>query len=263
MPQTHSLPLVLAVGGHDPCGGAGLQADLEAIAANGCQALSVITALTCQTSCGVRQVLPQPAVQVLDHCLALFEDSPVAAIKLGLLGQATTAGTLAGLLGVHPGLPAVLDPVLHSGGGLPLADAALRTALVKDLAPRCTLMTPNTLEARALSGQHQLRDCAAALTEGGCPAVLITGTHDPGDQVVHRLYDADELLWEGAWERLPGEFHGSGCTLASAAAAGLALGKPLLAAVTNALDYSWHCLARALVTGHCQLTPNRFYRFRP
>jgi hydroxymethylpyrimidine/phosphomethylpyrimidine kinase len=165
-------------------------------------------------------------------------------------------------LSAHPGLPAVLDPVLSSGSGTALADRALRAMLVRTLAPRCVLLTPNAPEARALAERQDLGDCAAFLTQQGCPAVLITGTHEPDAQVLHRLYGPDGLLWEGAWERLPGSFHGSGCTLASAAATGLAQGKDLQTAVQDALSYTWNSLQQALTTGRCQFTPNRLYRCR-
>lgn len=262
MSNPRALPLVLAIGGHDPSGGAGLQADIEAIAAHGCQALTLVTALTTQNTRGVRRVLPQPAEQLWEQFHLLREDSPLAAIKLGLLGSADLVEALAEVLDACPQVPVVLDPVLGSGTGTPFADEALRAALLERLVPRCGLLTPNAPEARALSGERDLAESAAFLIRHGAGAVLITGTHEPGARVLHQLYTRDGRVIASDWERLPGDYHGSGCTLASACAARLALGQSLPEAVAGALDYTWHSLRHALVTGHCQYTPDRFYRYR-
>jgi len=253
-------PLVLAVGGHDPSGGAGIQADIEAISACGCRALTVVTTLTAQNTCGVGRLLPQPAAQVAEHCRLILRESRVAAVKIGLLGDATVARTLAGVLAEIPDVPAVLDPVLASGGGTPMAGEAVRQAITGILAPYVTLMTPNSLEARQLTGEDGGADCALALVRGGCASVLITGAHEAGDEVVNRLYGLAGLLHEQAWPRLDGEFHGSGCTLAAAAAAELAKGAAVVEAVNRAQAFTWNALKYAVRTGHCQLTPNRLWQ---
>ena len=258
--QTHpNIPLVLAIGGHDPSGGAGLQADIETIAVHGCHALTVVTALTTQNSCAVSAIHTQPPMQIIEQCQLLLDESQVAAIKIGLLGQAATARALAELLSEYPDIPVVLDPVLASGNGEPLVDAALQQEIRDRLSPHCTLLTPNAPEARALTGQNDLAQSASTLIAKGCGAVLITGTHETGERVINRLYGLAGILQTHEWQRLPGSYHGSGCTLAAAVTAGLAGGLQLAEAVTRAQEFTWNSLNHALSTGRCQRTPNRFY----
>lgn len=260
MPPASRIPIVLSISGHDPGGGAGVQADIEAIAANGCHACSVITCLTEQDTCDVRILLPQPPTQVLSQARVLLADSPVSAIKIGLLGEAGIAHSLADLLDQHPEIPAVLDPVLASGTGTSLARQELVQTIREQLLPRTALVTPNSLEARSLThGDGPLDSCAANLLELGCGAVLITGTHEPGPQVANRLYRRNTLPHESLWPRLPGSYHGSGCTLASAITARLALGEDLVTATTKAQEYTWRTLARGLRTGRCQAIPDRLF----
>jgi hydroxymethylpyrimidine/phosphomethylpyrimidine kinase len=260
MEPERTLPLVLAIGGHDPSGGAGLQADIETIAACGCRALTVVTALTTQTTCALDTLLPQPPEQVLAQVEALLADSPVAAIKIGLLGSAAMAQALAGLLAGLGAVPVVLDPVLATGAGQPVAAPPLYEAINRQLCPHCTIITPNLPEARTLSGATEPADCAGILVDQGCASVLITGTHDAAtDPVINRLYGLTGLLQELSWPRLPGRYHGSGCTLASAIAAGLAHGLRVPDAVAAAQAYAWHSLRQALRTGRCQYTPDRFH----
>jgi len=194
MHELSNKPLVLSVGGHDPSGGAGIQADIETVSANDCRALSVVTCLTTQNSCGVTALQPQPPSQIADQCRLVLDESRVAALKIGLLGNAGTAEILAGILVEHPHLPVVLDPVLASGGGTPMADEAVRRAITDILAPHCTLMTPNSPEARKLTGMNELEDCALKLVNKGAGAVLITGAHESDDDVVNRLYGLAGLM---------------------------------------------------------------------
>jgi hydroxymethylpyrimidine/phosphomethylpyrimidine kinase len=259
MHPTPSPPTVLCIGGHDPSGGAGLIADAEAVRAAGAFALTVVTALTDQDSCGLRHLYTQPPPQVAAQCRALMADSTPAAIKIGLIGDARLVPTLCALIDAQPGLPVVLDPVLATGGGQSLADAALVQAVIAELLPRTTLVTPNLPEAQRLSGGTDAADCARRLRDAHAGWVLITGTHAASAQVTNRLYGPDGSEQAQDWPRLPGEYHGSGCTLAAAIAARLALGLALPQAVAAAQAFTWTSLARAWRTGRCQLTPNRFY----
>ena len=259
MQPTTTTPAVLCAAGHDPSGGAGIVADGEAIRAAGAHPLSVITCLTAQDTCGLRRLWPQPPDQVEAQCRPLLEDARVSAIKVGLLGSAALARVLTGLVQEHPDLPLVVDPVLVSGAGQSVADAALCNELRQHLFPAATLVTPNLPEAQSLTGASAPDDCALRLLRLGARWVLVTGTHAPGDAVTNRLYgrDGSRLTWD--WPRLPGEYHGSGCTLASAIAGRLALGLDLVTAVADAQAYTWQTLARARRTGRCQLTPNRLF----
>jgi hydroxymethylpyrimidine/phosphomethylpyrimidine kinase len=254
-PSTH--PVLLCVGGHDPSGGAGIQADIEATSAAGTFAATVVTSLTLQSTCGVQGVRAQPAEQVEAQCRVIFEDSRVAAVKLGMLGSSRVLRVLSQLADEHARIPWVLDPVLSSGSGQPVADAALLNQMKKNLLGRCTLVTPNLPEARTLSGARDPAECARRLLDTGCFWVLITGTHDGTTDVVNRLFGRDGSYREWTWPRLAGNYHGSGCTLASAIASRLALGMDMEAAADEAQAYTWETLNRALRTGRCQLTPNR------
>ena len=261
--KSQTLPIVLAIGGHDPGGGAGIQADIESCAANGCHAATVITCLTVQDSCNLSAMQPLPSASIAAQAEAVLADCRVDAIKLGLLGDAEIVETLMSLLQKHPDIPVVLDPVLTAGGGQDLASQALLEAISSQLLPLCSLITPNSLEARRLTQiDLDLDQAAEWLLSAGAKAVLITGTHEQTAQVSNRLYDASGLVDASHWPRLPAEFHGSGCTLASAIAAGLALGLPLLEAVRKGQDYSWSSLEQGFRSGRCQLLPNRLFGIR-
>jgi hydroxymethylpyrimidine/phosphomethylpyrimidine kinase len=193
MQPTSTIPAVLCAAGHDPCGGAGIAADGEAIRAAGAHALSVITCLTSQDTCGLRRLWPQPPDQVDEQCRLLMADARVSAIKVGLLGSAALARVLTRLVREHPDLPLVVDPVLASGAGQSVADAALCNQLRQHLLPAATLITPNLPEAQTLTGAIAADDCAQRLLRLGGPWVLITGTHAPGEAVTNRLYGRDGI----------------------------------------------------------------------
>jgi hydroxymethylpyrimidine/phosphomethylpyrimidine kinase len=263
--ELNSHPVVLAIGGHDPSGGAGIQADIEALAANGVHTLSLITCLTLQDSCNVQAVQPVGPALLARQAELLLADSAVDAIKIGLLGNREIATRVADLLQAHPGIPVVLDPVLAAGGGSDLAGAALLQSLRERLLPHCDLITPNIPEALRLSGldaDAPAPVCAERLLDLGANAVLITGTHEavPAAEITHRLYRPGTPTLSLASPRLPGEYHGSGCTLAAAITARLAQGESLEQAVEKALDFTWQTLRHAFHSGRCQATPNRLYR---
>jgi len=149
-------------------------------------------------------------------------------------------------------VPLVLDPVLASGRGDPLASDAVLKALLELLVPRATVVTPNTIEAARLGG-------AKRLLELGCRYVLVTGTHEAGADVSNKLYDSGGLVREDRWRRLPGSYHGSGCTLASAIAAQLAKGRDVPEAARAAQEFTWQALAAGFRSGAGQSLPNRFF----
>ena len=256
------LPAVLSFAASDPTGGAGLQADLLALASLGCHPLSVVTAITAQDTRGVEAVMALEPAWIARQARLVLADVRVAAFKVGVLGSAGNAEAVAAVLDEHPRIPVVLDPVLASGRGDVLADAEVLQGIRKRLLPRTTVLTPNSLEARRLAqagAEADLAQCARDLIESGCKYVLVTGTHESSPEVVNRLFGADGLVREDAWPRLPGEFHGSGCTLASAVAAFLAKGVALPAAVQAAQQYTWKSLRAAFSPGRGQQIPNRFF----
>jgi hydroxymethylpyrimidine/phosphomethylpyrimidine kinase len=250
MERNSMRPCVLVFSGLDPSGGAGIQADIEAIAAQGAHALPVVTALTVQDNERVLDVVPVDAGLLLRQAMLLLETMPVRAVKLGIPGNPANAGAIAGIVRLlrarQPALPVVLDPVLASGHGdaLVYGDAL---AVLAPLLAVATVATPNLPEAAAL-------DLAAL------PHVLVTGGHGDGDEVVncwHSREGARESVREWRWPRLPGEFHGSGCTLASSLAARLALGDTMAQALERAQRYCNQALADSYAIAHGQRIPHR------
>jgi hydroxymethylpyrimidine/phosphomethylpyrimidine kinase len=263
MNRLRQVPVILCISGHDPSGGAGIQADAETIAALGGHACCVISAITEQDSCDVFRLIPQPPEQVLSQARRILADSPVAAIKIGLVGHEAMMSALAELLDRAPDIPVVLDPVLASGGGTNLAQGGYLKALRVSLLPRTTLATPNSEEARRLAGSTTgLDDCARQILALGCARVLITGAHEESKEVTNRLYDRTGLRDSSHWPRLDASYHGSGCTLAAGIAARLASGDDMLTAVRAAQKHTWRSLKHALKTGRCQPIPDRFFALR-
>jgi len=248
-------PAFLAFAATDPTGGAGLQADLLAAASLGCHPLCVVTAVTVQDTTGVAEVQALDAALVERQARRVLAETRVGAFKLGVLGSVENVRAIARIIAEHPKVPLVLDPVLASGRGDRLASDAMIAAILELIVPRTMIATPNTMEAERLGGE-------AALRELGCRYVLVTGTHNPGAQVVNTLFGPHGLARVERWERLPGEYHGSGCTLASAIAASLAHGRDVPAAVHEAQEYTWQSLAAAFRSGKGQLTPDRLFRLR-
>jgi hydroxymethylpyrimidine/phosphomethylpyrimidine kinase len=268
MPNEAELlpPIVLTFAASDPTGGAGIQADLLTLASMGCHPLSVVTGLTIQDTTGVEAILAIDAGWVADQARALLEDIPVAAFKLGMLASVEAIAAIAEIVNDYPDIPLVFDPVLASGRGDQLADEEMVEAMVGLLLPRTTVLTPNSLEARRLvldeENEHDepsLSECARRLVNAGAEYVLITGTHENTLQVMNTLYGSHGRIREDGWERLPGSYHGSGCTLASAIAANLANGLDIEEAVRDAQDYTWHALAAGFRPGMGQYIPDRFF----
>ncbi len=262
-PTSNTVSTVtLAIGGHDPSGGAGIQADSEAIVALGGYASSAITCLTIQDSCNVQQLIPVKPRVVIAQAEAVLADLPVSTIKIGLIGSATVAHELAQLLKKHPDIPVVLDPVLAAGGGTPLTSDKLHQTLLQELLPLTYLLTPNSQEARTLTSATNLDSCAKILLQHGCQHLLITGTHEEHNEVINHLYGPKGVINHWQWPRLPGEYHGSGCTLAAAIATLLAQGQSLTKAVYNAQAFAWQSLAHAHRLGQGQALPDRLYKLR-
>ena len=270
MNRRSAPPIVLTFAASDPSGGAGLQADLMTISSIGCHPLSVVTALTVQDTVGVGSVLAVAANCVEDQARRVLEDMQVAAFKIGLLGSGENIAVIAGIVADYPDIPLVVDPVLASGRGDELADEDMIAGLRQRLMPLTTILTPNSLEARRLAQgddgddrQRTLADCAQRLLDFGCGHVLLTGTHDDTERVVNSLY-CRRIGWlrSDPWDRLPGSYHGSGCTLASAIAAYLALGLAVEQAVRVAQEYTWQSLAAGFRPGKGQFIPERFFRTR-
>jgi hydroxymethylpyrimidine/phosphomethylpyrimidine kinase len=233
---------VLVFAGLDPSGGAGLAADIAAIGAMGAHALPVATALTVQDNERVHEVVPVDTALLVRQAEALIGRVAIDAVKIGIPGNRANAMAIAALAG-RLGVPVVLDPVLASGHGDALGQGDALAALV-ELVGVATLVVPNLMEAAALGtmpGRH----------------VLLTGGHGDGAMVVNRwLHDGVEQAWQ--WPRLPGQFHGSGCTLAAAIAARLAQGDSMFDALERAQAFCHRALAQSFSIAPGQRIPRRF-----
>ena len=256
-----SLPAVLTFAASDPTSGAGLQADILALASKGCYPHSVVTALTVQDTAGVEAFYPVDPDWVAEQARCILEDMPVAAFKMGMLGSTEIVTVVAEVVSDYPDVPLVLDPVMASGRGDEFAGDDMVAAIRELLVPQSTVVTPNIHELRRLAEDEDgsLAECAQRLLDTGCEYVLVTGTHDSTADVVNTLYHRGGVLRSDTWQRLPASYHGSGCTLASALAANLARGLDIGDAAYEAQDYTWRALSHAFRPGMGQYLPDRLF----
>ena len=260
-----SPPLVLVFAASDPSSGAGIQADLLTLASLGCHPLTALTAVTVQDTVGVQSVHPLAAELVEQQARTILEDMPVVAFKIGVLGSVENVLAVAEIVADYPEIPLILDPVLASGRGDDLSSEEIISAIREMLLPQTTLLTPNAPEARRLAESDEdesepaIDICAQRLIDMGAQYVLITGTHENTPQVINTLYGPDGVVRRDEWERLPGSYHGSGCTLASAIAGCIAGGASVEDAVRDAQDYTWQALKNGFRAGMGQFIPDRFF----
>lgn len=258
----NSQPVVLCFSGLDPSGGAGIQADIEAILSQGCHPAAVVTALTVQDTCNVQDYACVDAQLVLRQARAVLQDMQVDAIKIGMLGSAAIAQVIREILREYPQIPVVLDPILAAGGGSNLSSTDLIHAINNQLLPVTYIATPNTIEAYRLAGFDNSGEPSRViekLTTTGVKHILLTGTHANTSDVQHHLYRGNTRLTSFDYPRLAGEYHGSGCTLAASLAACIAKKIDIIEASQQALDYTYNSLLHARAPGHGQLLPDRFY----
>ncbi len=237
-----SLGRVLIIAGSDSGGGAGVQADIKTVTSLGGYAATAITAVTAQNTLGVSAVHTIPVEIIEAQARVVLDDIGADAIKTGMLGDAAVVEAVAHLLDSAAGIPAVIDPVMIAKGGATLLARDAVGAVKALLIPRAALLTPNAPEAEAMTGlavtsTDDLRRAGEALLAMGAKAVLMKGGHMPGKRVIDLLMTATgETVFES--ERIDTRnTHGTGCTLASACATGLAQGMPLSDAVARAWAY--------------------------
>ncbi len=242
---------VLAIAGSDSGGGAGIQADIKTVTALGAYAATAITAITVQDTRAIHAVLPIPPAIVGAQIARVLADPGADAVKTGMLVDAETVRHVAASLRAFPGLPLVIDPVMVASSGTRLLAEDAIEALRAELFPLATLVTPNLLEAEILAG-FPIRDRASmerAALAIRARAVLVKGGHLPGETVVDILAE-DGTISVFEQPRIPGlPRHGTGCTLASAIATGLAQGMPLLNAGRRARAYLQAAIATAPAIG--------------
>ncbi|MGX8010146.1 hydroxymethylpyrimidine/phosphomethylpyrimidine kinase [Mesorhizobium sp. ORM8.1] len=226
-------PHVLVVGGSDSSGGAGIARDIETISSFGVRTCLAVTALTVQTHDAVMEIHRSSPSLVSDQMRAALQANKVAAVKIGMLATAHIVTAVVTVLRENPQVPTVLDPVLASTSGRVLLEAGAIAAMKRDLMPLCRLVTPNLIELALFVGSEPAADEDGALRQGrrllaaGPHALLIKGGHASGPSSTDILLDSDQEPIRFDMPRLAGSMRGTGCMLASAIAAHLAIGKPL------------------------------------
>ena len=253
-------PTVLCFSGLDPSGGAGLQADIEAIGQSGAHAAIACTALTIQNSQQVFGFEATSKALLLAQANAVVNDLPIKVVKSGMLGTTDNIAALAEFLAEHPEYLYVLDPVLVANSGGSLGNQQTLVKAFVELIPLADLITPNTVELRALTGEQDIERATQKLFEMGAKAVLVKGGHEDTPEYIRNvLYQQGQLISETQCPRLEGEYHGSGCSLASFIAGRLAQGDQMQNAVNHAETWLFGVLKKAdipVIGG--QRIPKRF-----
>ena len=228
-----TTPVALTIAGSDSSGGAGIQADLKTFAALGVYGASAITALTAQNTQGVTGIHPVPPEFVVEQIDAVFDDLAVGAVKIGMVAQLAVIEAVVASLKRWSPQHIVLDPVMVATSGDRLLNVGAVEALRRELIPIASIITPNLPEAAALLDEPVASNEAAIQSQGkrllamGCPAVLIKGGHGEGSESIDYLVRADGVIALPAPRVATNNTHGTGCSLSSAIAAGLAKGEPL------------------------------------
>jgi len=260
-----AVPVVLTIAGFDPCGGAGIIADLKTLAANNCYGVAAITALTVQNTQGITGLRPVEAPVLKESILSLLADGRVKVVKIGMVGNRANAEVVREVLESNPALPAVLDPVYRSSSGHDLIDASGFEYLREQLLSRVTVVTPNMSEAAALTGLkvenlEEMKGAARKIIELGARCVVVTGGHL--DKAID-VYCEGSSLQTFVGDRIKlDNTHGTGCTFSSAIAANLALGRQIEDAVVLAKAYVTEAIRKAYAIGPGRVPLNHLYRLQ-
>ena len=256
-------PVVMIIGGMDPSGGAGLCADIQTLSAMGCHAAPVTTAITVQDTSAVKYFqLVEPEI-IRSQLHSVLDDMDIAVVKTGMLGSREIVAVVSEVLNKRPEIQLIVDPVISSNNNEKLSEDLLCDSLSELLIPVASLISPNIPEAAVLAGKDtkvtiDTDECAAIICspDSKCEC-LITGTHAESSQVINRYYRQGRKIREWEWPRLEFDYHGSGCTLASAIAAGIARGLQMEQAVHQAQQFVIDSLKTGFKPGHGQHIPNR------
>ena len=257
--KTDKHPEIVIVSGFDPCGGAGLIADIETAHALGCRTQAVITCQTVQNEENATACLASDATCFKSQLRSATDRGLFSAIKIGLTPSAEIIEIIAEIL---PGLncPIVIDPIIAAGGGYVFCDSETVDLLCHKLIPLCDLATPNAQELKQLAKTSDPDQASTLLLEQGCKAVLVSSEYQKEDYLYHCLYRLNHPPQTYTAKRLPYRYRGSGCMLASAIAAYLAHGNELASAVKHAQEFTYSCLLTAISAGQGIAIPQRFKR---
>ncbi len=248
------LDSVLVLSGLDPCGGAGIAADIETINQFGVTPLPIATTLTVQNTQSVESIQSVDKKLITEQFNHLKKDVEFSVVKIGLLSSQDQIETIVSLLSSCENLAVVLDPIVSSGTDQQLLDSKMLKVMKTKLLPLVSVLTPNLSELYALSSSQNEKQAVELLP---CEWILVTTTDSSEDNIEHRLYQDTQLVGKFNYQKLPGLYHGSGCTLSSAISALIASGVEVKTAVKRALDYTYQTLLNAKHIGKMQYHPNR------
>ncbi len=256
---TTNKPVVLVLAAHDPSGGAGIQADIETLAAHECIATSVITSLTAQNTQSFSYHIPQATGDFISQTKLIVDDININVCKIGAIGSRELICAIHKLI-ADKDFPVIFDPVLQSTVGHDFSDEETCSLLCDLIVPLAKIITPNRDEAMRLTGECDLQSAAKKLLDMNCKNVLITDAEDSKTEIHNHLYQEDGRCQKFTYERLSENFHGSGCTLASAISANLAKNIELIQSIEQAQEFTWQSLKYGLQLGKGQIHPNRSFK---
>jgi len=254
--KRHSADTVLLFSGLDPSGAAGVSADIETINQFGITPLPIITTLTVQNTQNVTFLEATNNSLIQAQFKSIKEDIDFKVVKIGLLGSSSQIKAIAKLLINRTDLSIVLDPIIVSSSDNELSTDSMIEAMRNDLIPLCSLLTPNLSELSSLAPGLNEQSAVASLK---CPWVLVTTSDSSEVEIEHRLYHHSNLVSKFTYKKLPGNYHGSGCTLSSAISALIATDVSVEDSCRRALDYTYQTLLNAKKLGKMQYHPNRTY----
>jgi len=253
-------PVVLCFSAHDATGASGMAADIEAIVSQGCHASTIITCLSVQDSQMVSSLIPIDDDIIVQSARAVLEDTPVDAIKIGMIANHEGVQAIHSILLDYPDIPVVFDPMLISCNGMELADDDVVESIRELLIDHSDIMTLSPLGAGMLIPEaDNLAAMMTGLMDKGCEHILLSGRRETGTSIVNSLHHNYRVIEQFEWSRLDHEFYGAGCTLSASLAALLAQGLDYLSACREAQNYCWQSLKQGTRYGMGQYQPSRLY----
>lgn len=255
-----AVPVVMSLSANDPCGSAGIQADIETCMSLGCHCSPIITAICAKDTRELKEMVPVDSTLLIEQARAVLEDMPIAAIKVGFLGSVENVEAVHSILRDYPQIPVILDPITSVSDDELLDSAALLNAIKTLILPLATLVTPDLVEAHELAQQGDTIDaCACEILESGCQNLLITGIKRSHENLDNALYNSQGLSKKFTWPRLKLFSHGSGATLSASIAAYLAHGLRMIDAVEQGQQFTWQALQASRRLGMGKRIPNRIF----
>ena len=255
---------ILTIAGSDSGGGAGIQADIKSIHANGGFAISAITSVTAQNTCEVTSAFDLPIEIIEAQIDTVFADFEISAVKTGMLSNAEIVQAVAKKLGQYSPKNIVVDPVMISKSGFPLLQEPAIETIISSLIPLATILTPNVHEAQLLSNMTiqnvtEAKAAAKKIHQIGCHGVLIKGGHMEDETSVDVLFSENKFQFFESERINTKNTHGTGCTYSAAIATQLGLGKSLSSSIESAKDYITNAIRHSLEIGHGHGPTNHFY----